>query len=219
MTAPWDRLARRTRETVHALRTILDGGRVDFDGELVRAHGFRLRRAQPGTSIAVAAFGPAMTRVAASNADEVVLNLVTADHVAAVRTKIDEHARNARRPAPRLAVWVPAALDPGPAAVAQLAGQLSVYVGVPGYGELFAGLGFQALVERARSGAPRHELVEEIPLELLEQVGALGDASKLAARISAYHEAGADHVAVAPSTAEDPGGRAALQALAQRVAL
>jgi probable F420-dependent oxidoreductase len=215
---PWAQLAPRTRETVIALRAILDGERIDFDGKHVRAHGFRLRRAQPGTSIAVAAFGPAMTRVAASDADEVVLNLVTADHVAAVRKKIDEHAMAAHRPAPRLAVWVPAALDPGPAALTQLAGQLSVYVGVPGYGELFAGLGFEALVDRARSGMSRRELVKEIPLKLLEQVGALGSAHELAARIDAYHEAGADHVAVAPSTAEDPGGHATLGALAQQVA-
>ncbi len=215
----WAHLAPRTRETVLALRAILDGERIEFDGQHIHAHGFRLRRPQPSASIAVAAFGPAMTRVAASHADEVVLNLVTAGHVAAVRKQIDEHSRSAGRPAPRLAVWVPAALDPGEAALAQLAGQLSVYVGVPGYGELFAGLGFGALVDRARSGMARRELAREIPLELLEQVGALGGATELVARIGAYHEAGADHVAVAPGTAEDPGGRGALEALAQRVAL
>jgi probable F420-dependent oxidoreductase len=215
----WAQLAPRTREAVLAMRTILDGERIDFDGQHVHAHGFRLRRAQPSASIAVAAFGPAMTRVAATYADEVVLNLVTPGHVAKVREKIDEYAQHAQRPAPRLAVWVPAALDPGAAALAQLAGQLSVYVGVPGYGELFAQLGFAELVERARSGAPRREIAAAIPTELLEQVGALGSAAEIASRLAAFHEAGADHLAVAPSTAEDPAGRRVLDALGHAVAL
>ena len=81
------------RETLPALRAILDGGRADADGEHVRAHGFKLRRPQPETSITVAAFGPAMTRVAARHADEVVLNLVTPEHVAAVRARIDRGGR------------------------------------------------------------------------------------------------------------------------------
>jgi probable F420-dependent oxidoreductase len=213
---PWTALAPRMRETLPALRAILDGERAHADGEHVRAHDFRLRRPQPETSITAAAFGPAMTRVAARHADAVVLNIVTPDHVAAVRARIDELAGVVGRPAPRLAVWVAAALDPGEPARAQLAGQLAVYLGAPGYGELFAELGFGALVDRARAGARRAELAAAIPLELAEQVAAVGNASEVAARISEYFEAGADHVAIVPSTAEDPGGRGVLQALASR---
>ena len=90
----------------------------------------------------VAAFGPAMTRVAARHADEVVLNLVTPEHVAKVRARIDEEAASVGRPAPRLAVWVAAALTRGEHAQAQLAGQLATYIGAPGYRDLFAELGY-----------------------------------------------------------------------------
>jgi probable F420-dependent oxidoreductase len=211
---PWTGLAPRMRETVRALRTILDGERADVDGEHGRAHGFRLRAPQPDASITIAAFGPAMTRVAARYADEVVLNLVTPDHVAAVRARIDEHAAAIGRPTPRLAVWVAGALNPGQPALAQLAGQLAVYLAAPGYGELFTELGFGELVGRARSGARRSELIAEVPLELTEQVAAVGGAAEIAARIGAYHDAGADHVGVVPSTAEDPAGRGLLTALA-----
>jgi probable F420-dependent oxidoreductase len=210
---PWAGLAPRMRETVQALRSILDGERADIDGEQVRAHGFKLRAPQPQASITVAAFGPAMTRVAARHADEVVLNLVTPEHVASVRARIDEDAAAVGRPAPRLAVWVAVALNPGRPALAQLAGQLAAYLGAPGYGELFAGLGFAGLVDRARSGARRSELVGEVPPELTAQVAALGSAAEIAARIGAYHEAGADHVGVVPSTAEDPAGRGVVEAL------
>lgn len=217
----WTAVAARMRETVPALRAILDGERADFDGEHVRAHGFKLRRPQPATSITVAAFGPAMTRVAAQLADEVVLNLVTPEHVAGVRARIDEHAAAAGRPCPpRLSVWVPAALDPGTQAQAQLAGQLAVYLAAPGYGEMFTALGFETLVDRARADSPRRsELLTEIPLELAAQVGAVGSTAEIAARIGAYHEAGADHVAVVPSTAEDPAGRRVLETLIRGAAV
>jgi probable F420-dependent oxidoreductase len=214
---PWSGLAGRTRETVLALRTILAGERADFDGRHVRVHAFKLRRPQPAASITVAAFGPAMTKVAAQYADGVVLNLVPPAHVANVRARMDEHAEAVGRPSPRLSVWVPAALDPGDASITQLAAQLAAYLGAPGYGELFTKLGFATLVERARVGARRAELVSHVPHELLAQIGALGTADEVAARITAYHEAGADHVAVAPSTAEDGAGRALLESLSPRV--
>jgi probable F420-dependent oxidoreductase len=214
---PWTALAPRMCETVTALRAILDGERADLDGRHVRTHGFKLRRPQPETSITVAALGPAVTRVAARHADEVVLNLVSPEHVAAVRRRIDEEAAAVGRPAPRLAVWVAAALNPGKLARAQLAGQLAVYLGAPGYAELFTELGFGSLVEHARAGARRAELVAEIPLELVARVTAVGSAGEIAARIGAYHDAGADHVGVVPSTAEDPAGCGVQGALAKQV--
>jgi probable F420-dependent oxidoreductase len=209
----WASPAPRMRETVRAVRALLDGERADFDGEHVRSHGFRLRDPQPSAKISVAAFGPAMTKVAAEEADEVVLNLVSPEHVARVRESVDACARAAGRPAPRIAVWVTGALDPGDAALAQLAGQLAVYLKPPGYGEMFSELGHGDLVARARAGAPRAELAAAVPFELLASVCALGSASQLAGRIADYHRAGADHVGVAPCTAGDPAGRNVLTAL------
>jgi probable F420-dependent oxidoreductase len=212
----WAHAAPRMRETIECLRTILAGERADYDGGHVRAHGFRLRRARPQTRISVAAFGPAMTRVAARHADEVVLNLVPPAHVRAVRAVVEAEAAAAGRKAPPgLAVWVPVALDPGAEAHAQLAAQLALYLAAPGYGEMFSQLGFSDLVSRARDGARRSELAASIPFELLEQVCALGSRDDVAGRISAYHAAGADVVGVVPVTAEDPGGRQALTVVSE----
>jgi probable F420-dependent oxidoreductase len=210
----WAQAASRMRETVECLRVILAGERSHHDGRHVRTHGFRLRRPLPGVRISVAAFGPAMTRVAARHADEVVLNLVSPEHVAAVRATVNAEAQAAGKTAPGLAVWVPAALEPGGEARAQLASQLAIYLGAPGYGEMFSELGFAELVRRARDGARRSELAGSVPFALLERVCAIGSADEVSARISAYHEAGADVVGVAPSTAEDPGGRTVLTAVA-----
>jgi probable F420-dependent oxidoreductase len=212
---PWSGLAGHMRESVVALRALFEGERIDVSGTHVRARGFKLRRPQPEASITVAAFGPHLTRVGARFADELVLNLVTPEHVATVRARIAAAAAAAGRAAPGLAVWVPAALDPGEPALAQLAGQLAVYLGAPGYGELFAGLGFGDLVDHARAGMPRAQLADAVPFGLLEQIAAVGSPSQIAARVAAYHDAGADHVAIVPSTAEDPAGVRLLEALTQ----
>jgi probable F420-dependent oxidoreductase len=211
----WAHSAPRMAEAIGCLRTILAGERSSCDGRWVRSHGFRLRRPLLGAHIAAAAFGPAMTRVAARHADEVVLNLVPPEHVRAVRATIDAEASAAgRAEPPRLAVWVAAAIDPGNEALAQLAGQVAVYLAPPGYGEMFSEMGFHELVERARAGERRASLAGDVPAALLERICALGSREALAARLDSYFDAGADVVGLVPSTAEDPGGRALLSAIA-----
>ncbi len=215
----WAHSAARMRETIECLRPILSGSPSGYEGRYVRSSGFRLRRPRPDTSIAVAAFGPAMSRVAARHTDEVVLNLVPPERVRTVRQTLDAEAAAVGRTPPRLAVWVPVALDPGAGALAQLAAQLAIYLAPPGYGEMFSELGFEELVRRARGGARRADLARSVPLPLLEHVCALGSRERLIARLEAHHEAGADTVAVVPSTAEDPRGRAVLGAIASRFRL
>jgi probable F420-dependent oxidoreductase len=210
----WAHTASRVRETIECLRSLLAGKRSDYDGSQVRSHGFRLRRPQPDTRIAVGAFGSAIMRVAARYADEIVLNLVPPQRVAEVRATINSEAATVGRTPPSLTVWVPAAFEPGEAALRQLAAQLAVYLSPPGYGEMFCELGYGDLVRRARAGAGRLELAGQVPEDLLHQICLAGSTERIAASLRAYHEAGADCVAVVPSTAEDPGGRAVLTAVA-----
>jgi len=211
----WSHSAARMRETIQCLRPILRGERADYDGRYVRSHGFRLRHPLPHTSIGVGAFGPIMTQLAARLADQVVLNLASPQRVARVRQEVNHHAEAAGRTSPHLTVWVPVAVQPGEAALRQLANQLAVYLAPPGYGEMFCELGFADFVQRARSGVRRSELAAAIPLELAEQLAAVGTPEQVAARLRAYLQAGADTVAVIPVTAEDPAGRAAIQCAAE----
>ena len=210
----WLHGAARMRETIRCLRPILRGERADYDGRHLRSHGFRLRHPLPQTRIGVGAFGPAMMRVAAELADEVVLNLATPQRVSRARRQLDAHATAADRAAPHLTVWVPAALRPGEASLRQAANQLAIYLAPPGYGEMFSELGFPGLVERARRGARRSELAAAMPCELVEQIGAIGNPEQIVARLRSYLEAGADTVAVVPVTAEDPAGQAVLRCAA-----
>lgn len=209
----WTAAPTRMRETVEVVRGALDGERTDYAGKLVRTRGFRLRAPQPETKLTVAAFGPQMTRVAVQSADQLVLNLVSPGHVAAVRASIDAIADERGIAAPRLAVWVSAAVDPGPATHSQIAAQIAAYLKPPGYGEMFIDLGFGDLVASARAGASRAELAEAIAPELPAAVGAIGSASEVIASIESYFEAGADHVGIVPATAEDAAGRRVLGVL------
>jgi probable F420-dependent oxidoreductase len=209
----WVSAPTRMRETVELVRRALAGERTDYAGELVRSRGFRLRSPQPSTRLTVAAFGPQMTRVAAQSADQLVLNLVSPGHVSAVRASIDAIAETHGIVAPRLAVWVTAAIDPGPATQRQIASQLAAYLRPPGYGEMFADLGYRDLVDRARAGASRRELADAIPPQLLAAVGAIGTTPEVVARIESYFDAGADHVGIVPATAEDQAGRRVLSVL------
>ena len=118
----WAHAAPRVRATIECLRSLFAGERSDYDGGQVRSHGFRLRRPRPETRIAVGAFGPAITRVAARHADEVVLNLVPPQRVAQVRATIDGEAAKVGRTPPSLTVWVPAAYEPGEAGATPIGG-------------------------------------------------------------------------------------------------
>jgi alkanesulfonate monooxygenase SsuD/methylene tetrahydromethanopterin reductase-like flavin-dependent oxidoreductase (luciferase family) len=144
----------------------------------------------------VAAFGPAMTKVAAERADEVVLNLVTPEVVATYRKTIDAQAEAAGVQPPRLAVWVAVAVDPTQAAIELMTSQLAVYLKAPGYREMFAEMGY-------------HDH------EVLPRVAAIGTAEEVRARIAEYRDAGADHDGVVPCTADDPAGTSVLGALAK----
>jgi probable F420-dependent oxidoreductase len=184
---PWDAPATRALEAVRDVRALLDGRRVN---------GFKLRHPLPAATLSVAAFGRSMTRLAAEEADEVVLNLVTPEIVAEYRRSVDAHAHAAGVRPPRIAVWVAAAVDPGDAAVEMLSAQVSVYLRAPGYREMFARMGYQ-------------------DDSVIRHVCALGSADDVRARVAAYHHAGADHVGVVPCTADDPAGTSVLGALAR----
>jgi probable F420-dependent oxidoreductase len=211
---PWRRTVTHVRETVAALRQILAGERSDFRGMLARSAGFRLAAGPCPAEICVAAFAPRMMELAATVADRVVLNLLTPRLVAQIRRRIDAIARAAGRRPPPLTVWVPAALDPGPTAIAQMVRQLVAYVGARGYAEMFAAAGFGAIVDLARGGAHPRDVLSAIPPQLLAAVGAIGNTREVRARIDEYAAAGADVVALVPVTADDPGGARLLSALA-----
>jgi probable F420-dependent oxidoreductase len=201
-------------ESAQALRGLLSGEQTDFQGEVLSTHGYRLRLDPPGGPLTVAAFGDRAVGVAAAHADRMVLDLVSPDLAAAYRAKLADASKAASRPAPRLAAWIPAAVDPDPRSYAELMQSLAGYLEVPGYGEMFMAAGFGAAVDAAQAGVRGEELLGMLPADAATRVGLVGDVDTVRARLEAYAAAGLDEVVLVPATAGDPGGERTLTALA-----
>ena len=141
-------------------------------------------------------------RVAAQVADRMVLNLVTPELV----------SRMAGR-APRLAAWVPAAVDPTPETHAQLARGVVPYLAAEGYSDMFTAAGFGDVVEAARAGVHPGQLLDSMPAELPAAVGLVGTEEEARSRAAQYFDAGLDELVLVPATAGDDAGARSLKAL------
>jgi probable F420-dependent oxidoreductase len=209
-----ERPAQALEEAARALRSLLDGEKSRFEGEVVSSRGYRLRLAPPRSPLTVAAFGPAAVRVAARLADRMVINLVTPASAARLVHAVRSEAQAAGRPAPRVALWCSSAVDPDEDAYHQLRRGLVSYLGVAGYAEMFEEAGYGDLVALARTRPHPAELLAAIPDALVEEVGLVGSPERVTARLAAYADAGVDEVsAVAACTDSDPGGAHTLEAV------
>jgi probable F420-dependent oxidoreductase len=197
-------------KSVRAVSTLRKGGRTDGTG---RGNGFRLRLGPPEGPLTVAALGDRAIATAAAYADRMVVNLVTPQLAAELRDRLDTAAKKAGRRAPRLAAWMPAAVDPVPESYAQLIWGLVPYLSAPGYADNLAAAGFSDAVRLARGGTAPRELLTALPLELAGTIGLAGDTAAVRSRLAAYADAGVDEVAVVPVTGGDPGGERTLTAI------
>ncbi|WP_163512902.1 LLM class F420-dependent oxidoreductase [Fodinicola acaciae] len=205
---------RALAESATAVRSLLAGEKAQVDGEVVRTIGFRLRTPAHAGPLTIAAFGPASVRVAAAHADRMVLNLISPDRAAELIAAVNTAAAAIGRPAPRIALWVPAAVDPTEAAWTQLRTTLVGYLAAPGYGEMFTRDGFGELVRLARSGAHPRDVLAAIGADLPAAIGLAGDRETVAARMAAYQAAGVDELVVVPaSTVDDEAGAGTLKAV------
>jgi probable F420-dependent oxidoreductase len=207
------RTAAHLRETALAVRPLLAGEKVDIEGELARTRGYRLRVEPPRTSITIAAFGQRAIEVAARHADRMVMNLVTIEGAARLRERLDAATATAGVPAPRLALWVAAAVDPTDAAIEQMTRAIVPYLSAHGYAEMFTAAGFGELVDLARPRPHPAQLLASVPRDLCRAVGLVGDVAQARERAAAYYAAGVDELALVPATADDAGGRRTLTAL------
>jgi probable F420-dependent oxidoreductase len=198
--------------SAQAMGAYLAEGEAQIDGEVVST-GYRLRLAPPGGPLTVAAFGDRAIAVAADHADRMVLDLVTPRLAGEYRAKLEAAASRAGRQAPKLAAWLPAAVDPDPDSHAQIMRSLAGYMGVAGYAEMFTAAGFGSAVEVAAAGAGPDAVLGALPQDAAATVGLVGGAQAVRARMDVY-AAALDEVVLVPATAGDPGGERTLTALA-----
>ncbi len=206
------RSARHLDETAQVVRGLLQGEKVSFDGEMARCRGYRLRLDAPHSSIAIAAFGPAAVKVAARRADRMLLNMVTPDSLAALRSQMLT-AVPSNSTAPTISVWLPTAVDPAREDIDQMKRGIVGYLAAPGYGEMMMAAGFADLVAFARTRPHPKELLAAMPDELISALGLVGSDSQIDERLALYREAGADEICLVPATASDAAGEKTLRAM------
>ncbi|MFI5681432.1 LLM class F420-dependent oxidoreductase [Streptomyces cellulosae] len=207
---PRERPAAALEENAAALRGLLH---TAVGGPVVPGSTFHRRLAPPGGPLTVAAFGDRAIATAAAHADRMLLDIVSPEQVTALRAKLLAAAERAGRTPPRLAAWLPAAVDPEPESLAQVLGSIAGYLTVPGYRDMFTAAGLGEAVELAAAGADSKSLVRALPPRAAGTVALVGDPGTVRARIDAYAEAGLDEIALVPATAGDPAGERTLTAL------
>jgi probable F420-dependent oxidoreductase len=218
-----ERTAVALAESAAAVRALLDGRKAEFHGEVISTRGFRLRTAPPRSPLTIAAFGAGAVKVAARHADRMVINLVTPKSAARLVQMLHDECRAIGRPAPPVAAWISAVVDPSPspspspsaAGAEQLRRGLVAYMAVPGYAEMFTEAGFGDVVSYARTRPHPRDLLAAIPAEITGHVSLVGDRVCALARLGEYARAGVDEVALVPGSSDaDPAGLATLTALA-----
>jgi probable F420-dependent oxidoreductase len=210
-----ERTALALAESATAVRALLDGQKADVRGQVISTRGYRLRTAPPRSQLTIAAFGPGAVRVAARQADRMVINLVTPKSAARLVQLLHDECHAAGRPVPPVAAWVSAAVNPSPEGAEQLRRVLVAYLAVPGYAEMFTEAGFGDVVRYARTSPHPRDLLAAIPAEIVGHVGLAGDAAAIRARLADYAAAGVDEIALVPGSCDaDPAGVATLTALA-----
>lgn len=204
-------VSRVLAESSRAVRRLMNG---EPGEEVVPGSGFRRRLSPPGGALTVAAFGDRAIAVAAEHADRMVLDSVSPEQVRELRGRVDAAARRLGRTPPKLASWLPVAVDPAPEAVTQIRRGVVGCPTVPGHLDMFVAAGFGEAVEPARTGADAESLPAALPPEAATTVGLIGDAGTVRGRMAQYAAAGPDEIALVPATAGDPGGERTLTALA-----
>ncbi|MEV3974158.1 LLM class F420-dependent oxidoreductase [Streptomyces sp. NPDC050698] len=207
---PRPRPAAALAESAAAVRALMHS----VPGEpIVPGSSFPRRLPPPGGPVTVAAFGERAVAAAVAHADRMLLDLVSPEQVRMLRARMLTAAEKAGRTPPRLAAWLPAAVDPGPESLRQVLRSVVGYLAVPGYCDMFIDAGFAEVVELAAKGADADTLLQALPPEAAGTVALVGDTDTVRARIAAYAEAGLDEIALVPATAGDPAGERTLTAL------
>lgn len=155
--------------------------------------------------VVLAALRQRMLGLAATAADGAFPYLVPARYVAQARRIVDEAAAEAGRPRPLLVVSLACRLEANPAAARAAAHRyLDRYLGLPNYLANLREAGFSD-ADLAKPGSDR----------LVDALVAWGDDAAIRGRLREMLDAGADHVAMIPLTAEGlHADRATMEALA-----
>ncbi|WP_091559395.1 LLM class F420-dependent oxidoreductase [Micromonospora pattaloongensis] len=216
---PFTEPYRRTRDVLRFLRAALRGEAVDERYDTFTVRRFRLERPpMVPPPILLAALRPRMLRLAAAEADGVILNWLAATDVPRVLAEAGE---------PRAGFEVTARIFVCPtedAGYARAVGRrlIAAYLTVPAYAEFHRWLGREPVlgpVWAAWAAGDRRGALAAIPDELVDELIVHGSPEQCRAQVRRYVDAGVETpvIALLPTPELEAGGAAALATMAARL--
>jgi len=194
---PMQRPLTRVKETALILRRIQTGEKVDFDGEVLHTHGYRLP--QPMKSpvpIHIAALRQNMLELAGEVGDGVVLNLFPATAFPKLMQHIAVGAARAGKRLESLEIvcrFQVAVTDDPAAARERFRQRLAPYYATPVYNRFLAWTGFEdaaRTIAEAWRAKDRARVMSAFPDALVDDIAVIGSADQCRAKIAALCRAG-----------------------------
>ncbi|MGH7290338.1 MAG: LLM class flavin-dependent oxidoreductase, partial [Myxococcota bacterium] len=200
---PFRKPLARVRETVTAVRGMLEGKKVALDGETLRTHGFRLMVPPPGpVPIYVGALRPAMLELAGEIGDGVAVNLLPVPAVAPTRAHVAAGAQRAGKDPASLEIVCRQQVlvtDDKAGARDLFRSALTGYFATPVYNKYAAWYGFEeeaALIERGFKSGDRALTRQGMSDRLVDAIAIFGSLEECRERLAAYVAAGVDTTAI-----------------------
>jgi len=198
MSVPYVKTHTRTRETVAAVRAIMNGEKYSVDGKTMRINGFRMDLYQdvPPAPIYLGAQGAAMCRMAGEIGDGLITNFVTTDSLPAMLEHTREGMRSAGKDPSQLDVVcrINVALGEDLATARGLFKRnLAAYITVPGYNKFFKEIGYENEAGKAMelwNRGDRKQALDSLPDEMVEKIYIYGDAKNCRKRVDEFFKAG-----------------------------
>lgn len=194
--------ARVIEAVISAYEQAASGTITDVDDLDMPSHGFRLRVPSVRAPLGVAALGPKMRGLAARRANELVLNLVTAEKAAEYCSEFHAAVPAARRASARVTAWVHVALDANTEEREICRRFVARYMRAPGYRNDFAAMGFADVISHMSTIERFAAVVAAVPDALLDALVVLGGDDDLRKRIALYEQAGVNVALSCPIPAQ-----------------
>jgi len=220
---PFAKPLARVRETVAAVRGMLEGKKVTLDGQTLRTQGFRLMVPPAGPlPIYVGALRPAMLELAGEIGDGVAINLLPVAAVAPPCQHIAAGAQRAGKDPAQLEVVCRQQVlvtDDRAAARDLFRTALTGYFATPVYNKYAAWYGFEeeaALIAEGFKSGDRSLTRKGMTDRLVDSIAVFGSLEECRERLAAYVAAGVDTTAISVLSFDPDVFRKTVEGLAPR---
>jgi probable F420-dependent oxidoreductase len=220
---PYTKPLTYVRETVEAIRPILEGERSTFHGEFIDIGGYKYPLPVDPVPIYLGSLNPASLRLCGEIGDGLCINQFAPEHVPTMLAEVRAGAEAAGRELPDdfpVVARLFCAITDDVAGVKGLLRQVfAPYAATQGYNRFFRWLGYveeaDAIAAAAAAG-DKDAMVAAYSDRMLDELFVVGDADAVTERIHEYVDAGVTVPVIAPLAPGTEPARQTLETIGQR---